>query len=418
MEIGMVVIRLAVIALFVFCLQSSVEAQTLPDGATNVSKSDGVSGHPGAAVDALDRVHVAWADHPGSDALDEQEVYYARAVDGSFEAPRRLSEGVDGGSLPREVYVAVSGSTVVVAWWANVRDDGKEFFTAFVARSTDGGESFAPAEQTTIRFRDGVARKEGFSNTTRLALALGPNDQIYLLATIADLVQGFNVYFVRSLASGGYSEPLRVSDYPFPVPRATSIALAVFEDGRIYASWTEGATEFYEETKVIRRAVSTDGGASFSDPEGVSGALGAVGSAYTSGRTLLLLAQVKRTPSSRAVIKVARSTDGGRQFKNRKIIAKAGGHSHLNQSSLAHNGAVIAVTWAEYSSRPTTPNGVYVAISLDGGASFSAPRLVAPGLFPDPPAATVDSEGRVGVVFTSDALYPTDREVVFMAVAL
>ena len=401
---------------FLAVTAGAVHAQALPGDSVNVSRARGNSSSPTAVAAPDGRFHVAWIDNPGSDDLSQHAIYYARSDEGGFEQPRRLSAGVDEGRREREVRIAASATgLVVVAWWADGQDGDRNRRAVFVATSRDGGETFAPAATTSLEFGAASVAKEGFSNTTSLSLALGPDGEIYLLATVPDYKDGFNVYFARSTDGETFASPRRLSSYQYPIPRATSNALGVFPDGEIYATWTDAVGDFFEHVQTIYLSVSKDGGRTFSAPEPVRGAKGAVAALDVGESTTLLLTQVKRTPSSTPTIKVNLSSDRGRAFRVRKKVGRSPGHSHLHQASVVRSGGVVAVAWAENSPRPTPEDGLWVAISRDDGRTFEAPRIVARGLFAEPPAVVVDASGRVGLFASSPAVSVVDREVVFVS---
>lgn len=413
----MVVSRFAASVLLLASLAAPLAAQSLPDGALNVSRSHGNSSAPAAVVDANGRILVAWADNPGSSSVGEQQVYFTRIADGEVEPARRISAGIDDGIRAREVRLRVAPSgQLVVAWWAVVERDGRNLLTAFVARSLDGGDSFEPALATSLEFPVRSAQKVGFSNTTSLSLALGSTGEIWLLATVADYPKGFNVYFTRSSDGVTFAEPMRLSSYSNPIPRATSNALGLLGDGTLYATWTEAHSDFFDETKTIVYAHSSDGGRTFTSPKLAAGARGVVASIQTSERGTFLLSQVMRSPQSKPAIKLNRTSTDGSRFHERVKIGRTANHSHLHQTSLALSGETVAIAWTENASSPRFEDGIYVAISHDGGRTFEPARRVASGLFADPPAAVVEPSGRVGVVFTTSSTSLDDREIVYLAV--
>ncbi|MBK6427655.1 MAG: exo-alpha-sialidase [Blastocatellia bacterium] len=393
-----------------------------PDPLTNVSNATGMSSEPAAIADASGAIHVAWADNPGSDDTTRQQVFYARSADGgsTFDSATRISVGVDNDVRPREIRIAVAPSgVVVVAWWAVV-DEGadRDFLTAFVARSTNGGATFTPAVATSLRFRDRItAPKEGYSNTTSLAVALGDGGETFLLATVQDYFHGFNVYFARSSDGLAFSDPERVSDYTLTIPRAGSCGLAVLPSDEIVGFWSEALGDFVDEVKTIYRVSSTDGGRSFGNPVRVAKAQGVVGSVLSMDTGLAMLAQTQRGPRSKGVIKFFRSSDDGSSFPARAKVGSSPAYVHAHQNSVAANAAgVVAIAWTENSSKPGPAEGIYVTVSRDGGRTFDTAQLVVAGLFIDPPAVTVGPDGSVGVVYASSVTTLTAQEVLFRRV--
>lgn len=398
----------------------AVDAQA-GSNATNVSQARGASTAPGCAIDANDTIHLAWADNPGTDDFSVQYVYYARSSDGgsSFEAPRRISTGVAEAARPREIRVVTSEpGVIVVAWWATIFDADRSFLTAYLTRSTDGGATFAPAVETSLRFRIVTANKEGFNNTTSLSLAFSPDGSLGMLATVPDYLHGFNLYFVRSADGTQFSEPKRVTSYSQVIPRAASSSIAYRASGDAVVVWTESRGDFTDELRDVFSSVSTDRGQTFSAPEQIGRVRGIVGALLPTDGGMALLVQSQKNELSKGITKYFRSRDGGRTYSSKVRIVKTNGYSHLHQNSVMASSAanVVAIAWTENSPKPGTVVGIYVSVSHDGGRSFGEPELVMPGLFIDPPSVTVTSTGRVGVAFSSSAASLPDREVLFLDV--
>lgn len=392
-----------------------------PEPLTNVSNASGMSSEPSAITDAAGTIHVVWADNPGSDDTTRQQVFHARSLDGgtTFSPASRISFGVDDDVRPREIRIAAVDATVVVTWWAVV-DEGadREFLTAFVARSIDGGETFLPAIPTSLRFKDRItAPKEGYSNTTSLAIALGERGEIYLFATVQDYYHGFNVYFARSTDGVSFSAPDKVSDYTGTIPRAGSCGISVLPSGEIVGFWSEALGDFVDEVKTIYRVSSTDGGRTFGAPLRVAKAQGVVAAVFPLGGSLAMLAQTQRGPRTKGVIKLFRSSDDGRSFPARAKVGSSPAYVHAHQASVASNAfGVVAIAWSENSSLPGPTEGLYVTVSRDGGRTFDAAQLVVAGLFIDPPAVTVAPDGSVGLAYASSVTTLTAQEVLFQRV--
>jgi hypothetical protein len=413
--------RLALLAATLVLAVCPVRAQE-PEPAVNVSRGAGPSTSPAIAFDSNGTAHVAWADLPDGSGLEVQFVYYARSFDGgaTFEAPRRLSAGVDDGTRAREVRLVVAPSGLVaVAWWANVVDEqSRVFLTAFVATSDDGGATFGDPATTSLRFRRDRLAKEGFANTTTLSLAAAPAGGVALLATVSDYNRGFNVYFAASPDGVAFSDPIRVSSYSLVIPRAATNALAFVGERRVVAVWTESHGDFVDEIEDVYSVESDDSGRTFSAPRRVTRVRGLVGALLRTADETLLATQLQKTPRSNHVLKIFRSTNGGSTYTERHKIAKTGNTSHLHQSSMASNAlGVIALAWIENSPTPVVPQGIYVAVSRDGGRTFDAPRFARAGLFIDPPAVAVDPTGRPVVVFATAEPDPEEREVFVHRVA-
>jgi hypothetical protein len=413
--------RIASILLLVAVAGAAPATAQSGPATVNVSNARGASTAPAVAIDADDTFHLAWADAPGSADGEEPAVYYARSFDGgvTFESPRPVSPASGIVARPREVrVVAADSGAVALAWWAPVpEDDGRAFVTAFFALSADGGATFAPAVATSVRYRDDGAAKEGFRNTTSLSLAAGPDGAFAVAATVPDVFRGFNVYVARTADGATFADAVKVSDYPLVIPRAASNAIAYLPGGELYVVWSVSRGDFVDQIREVMFAVSDDGGRRFTGPAQLARVRGIVGGLARAGDATALVVQSQKNERALAITKVFRSSNGGRSYGPRARVAKSASYNHFNQSSLAANAdGVVALAWTENSSRPGPPEGLYVAVSRDGGRSFDEPALVAPGLFIDPPAVTVDSAGRVGLAFSSSDASVEDREVLFMRV--
>ncbi|WP_447973583.1 sialidase family protein [Nitrospira sp. Kam-Ns4a] len=111
---------------------------------------------------------------------------------------------------------------------------------------------------------------------------------------------------------------------------------------------------------------------------------------------------------------VARSTDGGRTFSESVIV----GHDRWAFPACPHRPASIGVdgqgrlyvVW--YTEGPDETPAIYLAVSDDGGRTFSPKRQLnsSKGTFPDHPQMAVDRKGRLVVVWEEQS--PVRREVV------
>jgi len=387
-----------------------------PTQTVNVSSSYGVSSSPAASFDSAGVLHVAWADNPGSSDSSTQQVYYSRSSNGSsFETPKPLWDAAGATLRAREIRIATgSAGTVVVAWWAFVpATNGNDYLTAFVARSGDGGATFSAPEETSLRFKE-IRLKEGFSNTTSLSLTLTASNRILLLATVQDYYHGYNVYFVRALDNGDYSRPIKISNYSRTIPRATVNAMSVLPSGDIWASWTEGNGDFFNEIKDIYYVVSRDGGQTFGAPQRATGALGAVGAAVQIGGRMVLLTQLQRKERGLVGTYLYSSSDNGSTFTRKRKLGQTGNYSHINQNGIATDGeSSVAVAWTENAFNRGPLEGIYFARSEDAGKSFAAAVRLVDGTFIDSPAVVRSPAGRYGVVYTSFAVDLGERDILF-----
>ncbi len=217
-------------------------ARSVDGGATfgspvNLSNNAGDSLTPSVAASG-DNVFVAWTDGMSwSGAL-----LLARSVDGgaTFGPPVNLRSGLIENDLRPEV--AISGNTVVVAWF-----DVSVGWDIFLARSTDRGETFGPSVH--------LSRSAGFSSTPSVAVSRGSVVVAWGIFTLGDR----EIFLARS-ADGGrtFNSPINFShnagnsSSPSVAASGNSVAVAWTDD-------TPGNNEIF-----LSR--SADGGTTFSPP--------------------------------------------------------------------------------------------------------------------------------------------------------
>lgn len=414
-----------VVALLVLAVSGQgfvLAAGTLPPNQINLSQSKGYSATPVAKYDDAGRLHVAWADNPGSDDTSTLHVLYSHSDnDGlTFAQHVQISGPVGQGVRAREIRIATSpGGIVAIAWWAVLPStDGDGDATVFVTLSTNGGVSFAPAVETPLRFKDRIrADREGFANTTNLSVSVNSDGRIFLLFTAQDYFHGYNVYFARSTEGLSFTEPKKISDYSQTIPRATANTLAISPSGRIYALWTESNGDFIDEIKNIYYVESTNGGSTFSAPKPVGRAAGVVAFARFDGNNVLLLTQIQKKPNGLQSIKVFSSKDGGLTYAKGVRLGKADVYTHMHQNSIGlAPGGQVAVAWTENASSPRVADGVYVALSRDGGKVFDPAKVVLDGLFFEPPSIAVSPAGKVVLVYSTGAVNLVDREIMVASI--
>jgi len=202
------------------------------DGKGRIDKDRWHNGSLDLALGADGTVYAAWTEYEGA-------LWLRRSIDGgkSFSEKLRLRDA----KPARAPALAVHGNTVYLAW--TVGDDPSADIR--VARSTDGGKSFAaPAI---------VERSKAYSDAPKLAVEAGGTLHI----VYAD---GKRIVYSRSTDDGrSFERPRHLSgDAGFP-------ALDIDAKGNLYVLW-ERFAEHPHLARGLALAVSTDAGRTFTAP--------------------------------------------------------------------------------------------------------------------------------------------------------
>ena len=340
---------------------------------------------PTVAMDDAGGVAVAWADQA------ERNIYFQRfGPDGRppLETPVDVSRsGAVFSWLPRLALAGEGGELVYLLWQEIVFSGGTHGGEIYFARSSDGGRSFsAPRNLSRTQAGAGKGRlsRHHWSNGS-LDLALGPSGVVHAAWTEYE----GPLRFSRSTDGGEtFSAPLQVAggEHLFP---ARGPSLAVGADGTIYLAWTIG-----EDTRAgIHLARSTDGGRSFGARQVVAAGPGHADApqlAVSSAHLHLVYAESPDGPLRRYRIRHARARlgDDPPQFATPVTIAAGEGLASVAFPALAVDGHDhLYVLWERFPQSGGRPRGLGYAISGDDGASFS-PAAVVPGS--DDPALGVN----------------------------
>jgi hypothetical protein len=323
----------------------------------NESRYDYVD-DPTVAIDERGAIAVAWVDQARKDVLFQRFSAEGRKLGQSVNVSR--TPGVFSW-LPR---IAVdSQERVFVLWQEIIFSGGTHGGDILFARSEDGGRNFsAPLNLSRSIAGDGKGRinKDLWHNGS-LDLVLGGDGALYATWTEYE-----GALWLRRSADGGktFSDPLRISDAK--PARAPSLAVS---NRTLYLAWTVGDDEAAD----IRVAKSTDGGASFGKPvivERSKGYSDAPKLALDARGTLhLVYAEGKR-------ILYSRSSDGAASFERpRDISGRDAGFPALSVDGKGN----LYVLWERFADHPLIPRGLALAVSSDGGKTFTAPVLVPDG---------------------------------------
>ena len=320
----------------------------------NASRWDYVD-DPTVAIDERGGIAVAWVDQARKD------VFFQRfSADG-----RKVGQPVDVSRTPAVFSwlprLAVDREQrVFVLWQEIIFSGGSHGGDILFARSEDGGRTFsAPMNLSRSRAGDGKGRSgENSWHNGSLDLALGPDGTLYVAWTEYE-----GVLWVRRSTDGGRTFSGRVAiDGARP---ARGPALAPGPDGVVYLAWTVG-----EEAADIRVARSEDRGGRFGAPVIVARSRGYADAPKllvdASGALHVVYAEGER-------ILYSRSTDGARSFAAPRDISG----TNADFPALSADGqGNLYVLWERVAGRTVRPRGLALALSNDGGATFTAPMAV------------------------------------------
>ena len=206
------------------------------DGKGRITRDLWDNGSLDLALGADGAIHVAWTEYEGA-------LWLRRSADGgrTFSKPVRIDEA----KPARAPALAVGAGEVHLAW--TVGDD--EAADIRVARSADGGASFAPARV--------VARSRGYSDAPKAVLDAQGTLHLVYAESERGLFQGRHVRYTRSRRGAAFEPPRDISgrDAGFP-------SLGADGSGNLYVLW-ERFAEHPLRARGLGLALSRDGGASF-----------------------------------------------------------------------------------------------------------------------------------------------------------
>jgi hypothetical protein len=328
----------------------------------NESRYDYVD-DPTVAIDERGGIAVAWVDQARKDVLFQRFGPDGRKHGQSVNVSRTPSVF---SWLPR---IAVdSREGVFVLWQEIIFSGGTHGGDVLFARSEDGGRIFsAPLNLSNSTAGDGKGRinKDIWHNGS-LDLALGNDGALYVAWTEYE-----GTLWVRRSADGGktFSGLLRIND----TKPARGPTLALGPKGVVYLAWTVGDDDAAD----IRVAKSTDAGASFGAPvivERSKSYSDAPKLAVDARGTLhLVYAESERGLFGGRHVRYTRSTDGAASFERpRDISGRDGGFPALSLDGKGN----LYVLWERFAGDTLRPRGLALAVSSDGGQTFTAPVLV------------------------------------------
>ena len=354
----------------------------------NESRYDYVD-DPAVGIDDRGEVSVAWVDQ------GRKDVFFQRYSPGG---KKRLGQPVNISRtpatfswLPRLVVAPNVPEKIFVLWQEIIFSGGSHGGEIVFAGSDDGGKSFTkPVNLSNSVGGDGKGRinREIWHNGS-LDLVADADGAIYAAWT----EYAGTLWFRRSTDGGkSFFLPQRVAGSDGTPARAPSLALG--PDRRLHLAWTVGEDSAAD----IHIATSTDGGASFSQPQIVarSPAYSDAPKLAVDGDGVLHLAYAESSagPFDQYHIRYTRSVDGGHTFEPPQEISKPAPTSNTGAGFPAidvDGKGRLYVIWELFPEHRELPRGLGLAVSRDGGRSFTQPGVV-PGSA-DPEGYNGSSQG-------------------------
>lgn len=336
---------------------------------------------------------LAWVDHAAKDVFFQR--YDASGAPAALPgAPVNVSRSPEVFSwLPR---VAVpqeeNPQTVYVLWQEIVFSGGTHGGEIFFARSTDGGQTFsAPINLSSTQAGAGKGRlTEHRWHNGSFDLAVGPEGRIFAAWTEYE-----GPLRVSRSTDGGktFSAPIHVAGSNAEPARGPT--LAVDTSGAVHLAWTVGGDPAAD----IHYARSEGGGRSFSSPTEVAASdrhadapTLATGHA---GRLHLVYGESREASANRA------RPGAGRRYRIRYTRLAGGGEARFTapttvsrtrpwgrvpekgRAESAHFPSLqvgrpdtVVVLWERFPEAGERPRGLSMAVSRDGGETFTAPARI------------------------------------------
>lgn len=335
---------------------------------------------PAAAVDHEGGIAVAWVDQRRRDVVFQR---YDPSGASLFAEPSNVSRTPDTFSwLPRIALDPRDPARVFVLWQEIVFSGGSHGGEIFLARSTDGGQSFEEPVN--------LSRTPAGAGKGRLSPERWDNGSLDLLVTPGgELVAAWTEYegalrVARSTDGGAeFSRPLLVAGSEGEPP-ARGPSLAAGPEGVVYLAWTVGE----DPSADIRLARSDDGGASFGEPvipfRGESRADAPKLAGAHDGTLHLAFSEEEGGPGGTLRVRYARllpeetlaapADPGGTGLLTLSgpFPGEGAGYPHLALDSTGNPHLV----WELFPHAGGRPAGLALASSDDGGESFGPAALV------------------------------------------
>ena len=319
-------------------------------------------------------IGVAWTDHT------KQDLFFQRfTAEGApkFESPTNISRSPEIFSwLPDLAFPGGDPRRVYVLWQEIIFSGGTHGGEVFFARSTDGGRTFdPPVNLSNSAAGDGKGRLTARRwDNGSLDLAVGPGGTIYAAWTEYE-----GRLWVRRSTDGGTQFDAAVHVAGSDSLPARGPSLAVSRGGTVHLAWATGGSASAD----LRYARSSDRGRSFSAPKVIlesDGHSDAPSLAVSRDGTLHLTYAEGRSSSGRAYqLRHARRPPTADSFRTptRVISGRSGTVDSRHYPTLRGGPSErLLVLWERFPSWGRRPQGLGMALSRDGGQSFSSPAVV------------------------------------------
>jgi hypothetical protein len=344
-------------------------AQIAFDPIVNVSQSPGDSRQPHLALDGSGALHVAWADDSGNPGI--YTIRYARSFDGgrTFSGAIDISSGDTASLRPR---LATFGQSVYLVWMQDGAGDQKD---AMFARSVDGGASFSAPINLSNSAGESLEARIAVTPTGVIVVVWDEGSPSRHIAIARSSDGGASFEAPRSIAA--------VATPPGCPPGGVGNCETVYPgvaidrgNGNVYVVWHD---RIGTQPQVLFSR-STDGGTTFTSPKNISNApvhahCASISVGF-SGKILVAYESRKDLTDHKHDAMFVQSSDHGDTFTAPIDLSNSPpwALSDYPWAAEAPDGTII-VGWEDNAASGGDLDAV-IAVSRDGGATFSPPQDV------------------------------------------
>jgi hypothetical protein len=344
-------------------------AQIAFDPIVNVSQSPGDSRQPHLALDGSGALHVAWADDSGNPGI--YKIRYARSFDGgrTFSGAIDISSGDTASLRPR---IATFGQSVYLVWMQDGAGDQKD---AMFARSVDGGASFSAPINLSNSAGESLEARIAVTPTGVIVVVWDEGSPSRHIAIARSSDGGASFEAPRSIAA--------VASPPGCPPGGVGNCETVYPgvaidrgNGNVYVVWHD---RIGTQPQVLFSR-STDGGTTFTSPKNISNApvhahCASISVGF-SGKILVAYESRKDLTDHKHDATFVQSADQGSTFSTPVNLSNGPSWalSDYPWATEAPDGTII-VGWEDNAASGGDLDAV-IAVSRDGGATFSPPQDV------------------------------------------
>jgi len=284
----------------------------------NISHNAGSSVLPSVVVSGTTAI-IAWQDNTQGTfpTPENNDIFIARSTDGgqTFSIPVNITHNAESASSPS---LALFGNTAIVAW-VDRTPDNKDIF---IARSTDGGQTFSAP--------DNISHNAGSSSSPSIAL----EGKTAIVAWEDNSLGNFDIFVARSTDHGQtFSVPINISDN---TGHSFSPSLAL-SGKTAFIAWQDDSRGDFG----IFMTQSKDRGKTFSDPINFESNTGYASSPSVGlSGSVPIVAWVGHTQGNTDIFST-QSTDGGKTFSVPINISDHAGYSFSPSVVLSEKTAII-----------------------------------------------------------------------------